>query len=85
MLFFSAASCPADEEGQIKLINGNSPLNGRVEICIDGLRGTICDQRWGRREAVVVCRQLGHSIFRKYKLCCSYARGLILAGSHKLQ
>ena len=35
---------------------------GRVEICINGVYGTICansDQGWGNEEAAVICNELG--------------------------
>ena len=31
---------------------------GRVEVCLGGRYGTICDERWNNQDASVVCRQL---------------------------
>ena len=39
-------------------MDGASSYEGRVELCIDGEWGTICDNFWSDLDAVVVCRQL---------------------------
>ena len=54
-------------DGKVRLRGGTSIREGRVEICIGGVWGTICDTYWDSREAKVVCRQLGFlSIGEKY-------------------
>ena len=45
--------------GEIRLAGGSNPSVGRVEICIDGEWGTICDSSWTASDAAVVCRQMG--------------------------
>ena len=30
-----------------------------MEICVDGMWGTVCDDFWGIEDANVVCNQLG--------------------------
>ena len=46
---------------EIKLVNGSEGQSGRVEVCLDGLWGTVCDDGWDVNDATAVCRQLGHN------------------------
>ncbi len=46
--------------GSVRLADGNSQTNGRLEVCVGGIWGTVCSQSMGSPSAMarVVCRQL---------------------------
>ncbi len=48
-------------EGDVRLLEGATRLEGRVEICKNNLWSTVCDNGWISVDARVVCRQLGYS------------------------
>ena len=53
-------------DGDVRLVDGTTPTEGRVEICFNRTWGTICGSGFGRLDAGVVCQQLGYSRLSKY-------------------
>lgn len=57
-------------DGDVRLVDGSVDYEGRIEICINRVWGTVCSTtyrytyshyiRWDVNDAKVVCHQLGH-------------------------
>ena len=43
----------------MRLVDGETPNEGRLEVCFVNHWGTVCDDSFGSVEASVACRVLG--------------------------
>ena len=42
-------------DGDLRLRDGTNQFEGRVEVCLNGVFGTVCDDGWGITDGDVVC------------------------------
>ena len=50
------------DDGSVRLVNGSSTQEGRVELCVNDIWGSVCDEGWDSTDGRVVCLQLGYDI-----------------------
>lgn len=62
---------------QLRLVDGSSELDGRLEILYLGIWGTICDDFFDITNANVACRRLGFPAARSYSTRVARGSGFI--------
>ncbi|XP_070551037.1 neurotrypsin-like [Ptychodera flava] len=50
--------CKIPEESDLRLVNGNSSYEGRLEVYYNSQWGSVCDDDFSQKNVRVVCRQL---------------------------
>lgn len=48
-------------EGATRLVNGTLDREGRLEVCANGVWGTVCSIKFALSAAYVTCKQIGHT------------------------
>ncbi|KAA0720726.1 Deleted in malignant brain tumors 1 protein [Triplophysa tibetana] len=61
---FQTSSCSHGQDAgvicqEVKLVNGNGPCDGRLQVHYDGEWGAVCHTGWGLEDATILCRELG--------------------------
>ena len=56
-------------DGDLRLVGGRYPSEGRLEFCYGGVWGTVCRDLWGTADATVACRQMGFLDFGELTTC----------------
>ena len=49
----------------LRIVGGPSQLEGRLEVCLNNVWGTVCGFNWDNNDAAVACRQLGYQAIGK--------------------
>nr|XP_056720376.1 deleted in malignant brain tumors 1 protein-like [Euleptes europaea] len=60
---------------EVRLVNGSSRCSGRVEIFHGQQWGTVCDDRWGMKQAEVICRELNCGVALKAPTRAFFGQG----------
>ena len=60
----------------MRLAGGKGSHEGRVELYHDGVWGTVCDDNWDIKEALVVCRHLNFPSAREAVAGGVYGAGM---------
>lgn len=48
-------------DGELRLADGAIEGEGRPEVCINGVWGSVCQYGWNEIDAFLFCSELGHS------------------------
>ena len=73
LLYIANSTEPVScKTGDIRLVGGTKEYEGRLEVCINEVWGTVCSRTWGSTDTQVACRQLGHQELGLLLFCDRY-------------
>ena len=58
--------------GAVRLDGGAYSFEGRVEVCVNGVWGTVCNDSWSSVDASIACKYLGYSTYGKLVYRCKH-------------
>ena len=71
----SALFPPKPTKPLVRLVDGKSKQEGRVEVFYGGQWGTVCDDGWDLKEASIVCKELGFGRAREAPKHSKFGKG----------
>eukprot|EP00057_Strongylocentrotus_purpuratus_P026178 XP_011680652.1 PREDICTED: deleted in malignant brain tumors 1 protein-like [Strongylocentrotus purpuratus] len=68
-------TCQKNLDLEVRLVGGDTPREGRVEVLFNNTWVTICDDNWDLNDANVVCRMLGYERAESSACCSAFGEG----------
>ena len=68
-------------DGELRLVGGANSSQGRVEVCLNRVWGTVCDDSFGSADAAVVCGYLGYARHGKHHTILRHVSQVLASAS----
>ena len=60
---------------EVRLVDGSTSAEGRVEVFYEGDWGTVCDDHWDINNADIVCKMMGYGGAIDAPCCAYFGEG----------